>query len=302
MGLQDWSGTHTNFNSAIENHLSAFVANVMTVVSTYGFDGVDIDWEPLPDGFVHDATSAANMTTFAHALRTALGSKILTVAALNWDAGYWVTLCASLDRVNVMTYDLTGTWHAPNGLWYNAALYDNGADSAYNSWDGIKAVYLAAGVPAAKLGLGLPFYGWQWTGGVLASDPTQGISGPRQVFQAVNAPTGVQLDYNTILPLITGRNYTWDPLAVVPYINYLGNAPSADWYITYDNPQSIQTKVQYIIAQGLGGWVIWHLGADYVAGNPHPHPLLDAVQAGSAPTVLSASALGSGAVGVVYRA
>jgi hypothetical protein len=72
--------------------------------------------------------------------------------------------------------------------------------------------------------------------------------------------------------------------------------------LTYNNPQSIQAEVQYIIAQNLGGWIIWHLGADYLVGNPRPHPLLDAVQAGSAPAVLSASALSSGTVGSLYRA
>jgi hypothetical protein len=71
--------------------------------------------------------------------------------------------------------------------------------------------------------------------------------------------------------------------------------------LTYDNPQSGAAKVQYIIAQGLGGWIIWYLGADYVKGDPHQHPLLDAVQAGSAAAVPTASALSSGTVGSLYR-
>ncbi len=300
--------TQSNFNSAIENHLSAFVANIMTVVSTYGYDGVDIDWEVdggAYAGFIYDPTSSADMKTLASALRTALGSKILTVAATQADAAYWGTSHTPFDRIDVMTYGMTGLAYASSGggAWYSAAIYNKGADSIYDeALDSIRTSYLAAGVPASKLGLGLPFFGVQWSGGVLASDPTQGISGPRQAWQAGSPPTSTMLSYSSVLPLITQQNYTWDSSAMVPYINYLGSTPSTYRYITYDNPQSIQAKVQYTIAQGLGGWIIWHLGADYVATEPHPHPLLDAVQAGSAPAVLSASALSSGTVGRSYGA
>jgi chitinase len=283
-----------NFDSAVENYLSAFVSNIMTVVNTYGYDGVDIDWEPDSNGwgFVGDTTAAENMTALGSALRTALGSKLLITAALASDATYWGTAHSSFDRINVMTYDMGGGSFS----WYNSPLY------VWNSMDSARYHFLAAGVPASKLALGLAFYGWKWTGGVLDSDHNQGISGPTQVHQTGNAPTGVRIDYSDVLPLITQQNYTWDNVAVVPYINYLGSSPSTYWYLTYDNPQSIQAKVQYIIARNLGGWIIWHLGGDYVTGNPHPHPLLDAVQAGSAPAVLSTSALSSGTVGTLYSA
>jgi chitinase len=286
-------GLQGDFGQAIANQLSTFVANIMTVVNTYGYDGVDIDWELDYPGFAGDPTSAANMTTFAHALRTALGNRILTAAALDYEGSYWgsANAYASFDRINVMTYAMDGPAQGWD-LWYLSPLFsvppgfpNGGVGNWYLhfSLDYTKAQFLAAGVPAAKLGLGLAFYGGEWNGGVLASDPTQGISGPLQVWQAGQAPTGTSLNYNAIVPLITEQNYHWDPLAVVPYLSNPGT-PSTSWYLTYDNPQSIQAKVQYIIAQNLGGWIIWHLGADYVAGNSHPHPLLDAVQAGRSPS------------------
>jgi len=273
------NGPQTVFNQAIEDNLSVLVSNIMTVVNTYGYDGVDIDWEPVSTGgFDNDATSAADMKTFAQALRTALGSKLLTVAAMGADPVYWGSSAnASFDRIDVMTYDLCDT--EGSFPWYNSALFGSGKTAL----DYFKAEFLTAGVPAAKLNLGLAFFGIQDNGGVLASDPTQGISGPMQVWETGNAPTGTYVNYNAILQLITLQDYNWDPVAVVPYLSYPGT-PSTSWYLTYDNPQSIQAKVQYIIAQNLGGWIIWRLGTDYVAGNPHPHPLLDAVQAGRAPT------------------
>jgi hypothetical protein len=101
--------------------------------------------------------------------------------------------------------------------------------------------------------------------------------------------------------LITSANYNWDSPSVVPYLSNPGT-PETAWYLSYENPQSIQAKVQYIIAQNLGGWIIWDLWADYLPGDSHPQPLLDAVQVGSAPAVLSASAVSNGTVGRPYGA
>ena len=271
------NGPATNFDQAIGNHLSTLVTNIMTVVNTYGYDGVDIDWE----GEAFNGTqSGTDMINFAAALRTALGSKLLTVDADVWDWAYWGTAYASFDRISVMTYAWTCYANVP---WFTSPLYDQGDwYGACWSLDKAKSQFIAAGVPTAKLNLGLGFFGRQYSGGVLASNPTQGVSGPRQVWQTGSAPTSTLINYNSILPMVTPQNYNWDTLSVVPYLSYIGTTPPTSWYLTYDNPQSIQAKVRYIIAQNLGGWIIWDLGGDWIPGAARPHPLLDAVQAGSA--------------------
>jgi len=70
VGLQAWDAI--TYDQAIVNHLSTLVTSIMTVINTYGYDGVDIDWEP-DDGFVANPTSGANMIAFAQALRAASG-------------------------------------------------------------------------------------------------------------------------------------------------------------------------------------------------------------------------------------
>jgi chitinase len=261
-----------NFTDAITNHLSAFVTNIMTVVNTYGFDGVDIDWEG--GAFVVGTGDGVLMASWATAMRTALGgTKIMMAAVFANNGAYWAATHTPFDRINAMTYDCTGTSHG--FLWFNAPIYDQA--SGGTSLDNVRSAWLASGFPADKFGLGIPFYGHGWTGGVLDSDHAKGISGPREVWQTGKAPT---LDhvyrYGEVLPLIGGTNYVWDSAAVVPYLSSPGT-PATSWYLTYDNPGSIAAKTQYITAQGLGGWIIWYLGADYLAGNSHPQPLLDAV-------------------------
>ena len=293
--VQYYSGpATTNYHQAIAGHLATLVSSILTAVNTYGYDGVDLDWEPFDSG----GSDGTDMAALAPALRTALGNKILTTAAYWFDGPYWTANNTPFDRVNAMTYDLTGTYRTVHYGWYNSPLYDDGVLPSLNM---AVNYYLPAGFPAAKLGLGLPFYGWKWTGGVLASDPTQGISGPRQIWQTGQAPVGAQVKYRDILPMITQQNYNWDPGTTVPYLTFLGSTPASYGYVTYDNPQSIQAKVQYILSKKLGGWIMWALDGDYVSGDPHPHPLLDAVQQASAPVMVTGSTLSGGFAGTAYN-
>src|ERR1035438_7451198 len=41
-----WLGQSNNFQQAITTRLAVLVSNVANLVSAYGFDGVDIQWEP----------------------------------------------------------------------------------------------------------------------------------------------------------------------------------------------------------------------------------------------------------------
>jgi GH18 family chitinase len=424
---QIWSGPGTEIQQAVSSNLSALVTNIMTVVNTYGYDGVDIDWEPFVP-----STNGSAMTALAQALRTALGNKLLTVAVEPNVGAYWATNHTPFDRVNVMTYDLGGTGHAMPYLGFNSPLYDTVVSSLdqviTGSVQGI-AGYVPAGVPASKVGIGIPFYGAQWTGGAQSSNPSLGVSGPRQswvtwvpsnmpnvlpttdITQAAwekgfsstassattwltgssgsaelnyegvpvaantrytvsavvtgdghpgvtvgltvyssgwsslctcpgtvlsSFPTtlecefnsgsgttivmglgtygalsknvtitlaglavqrydsshqytidppapnaGTEIAYHDIAPIVAQYGSVWDSSGMVPYIGFPGT-PSTSWYLSYDDAQSVQAKVRYAINKNLGGWIIWHIGMDYMPGDPHPHPLLDAVQAGRA--------------------
>ncbi len=69
----------------------------------------------------------------------------------------------SVDFVNLMTYDFrVADPGAPAG--HHANLYPSPADPRSHSADGAVKDFLAAGVPASKLVLGVPFYGRAWEG------------------------------------------------------------------------------------------------------------------------------------------
>src|SRR5579863_6436394 len=137
--------------------LNTFVSNILAYVNQYGYDGVDLDWESNID----ISQYAALITT----LRSALGtSKLLTISAYG---GGGVTPRDAIvaagpdnfDQINMMTYDMD---LYAGYTWYVTALLqgpDNqtSIQQAYND-------FTSHGIPASKLGIGIPFYARHYTG------------------------------------------------------------------------------------------------------------------------------------------
>lgn len=251
-----WRGETTGFRSAVNKDLSGFAGHVLKVVDTYGFDGVDLDWEPF-----NSSADGKAMVDLMGVLRQRLGAKILTAAVIITDYRFWGSAHSRLDRVNVMTYDMTGTWDPY--AWHNSALFADTSDV----WSVDLAVqrYLSAGVPTEKLGIGIPFFGWEWTHG--------GISGPKQKWRT--KPELKQIAYHSFHSRISSETYRWDFEARVPF---LLNPPDAPGYLSYDNEESIAEKIRFAKRKGLGGWIIWALDQDYFPDRTPRHPLMTAVR------------------------
>ncbi len=233
-----------DYTNAVNLHRPALVANIMNIVNQYGYDGVDLDWEG----------GTVNVGQLANDLRVALGpTRSLTAAAIVTGYNYWGTVQSPFDRINVMTYDMYET--SPS-VWFNSALNGPATDAVW-SVELAKRRYLAGGVPASKLGIGLAFYGQYWPN---ITSPTQ------------PAPNPSQMRYTSIAPLVPQRQYSYDFLARVPTISQPG-------LISYDNEQSLTEKVQYVKNNALGGWVIWNINMGYFPSAPVKNPLLSAIAA-----------------------
>ena len=71
-------------------------------------------------------------------------------------------LAASLDWINLMSYDYHGSWERVAGL--NAPLRRDPADPAGTNVEASVKRLLENGIPARKITLGIPFYGKGWAG------------------------------------------------------------------------------------------------------------------------------------------
>ncbi len=281
-------GANTSFQGATTStNLPTFINNLTNFMSARGYDGIDVDWEPL------DASDAGQYTNFVNGLRAALNvvtpRPLLTapVASPPTPASLLASVQAQYDQINLMTYDLSGPY-AGWVTWFNSPIYDGGyrfpsTGGLVPSIDGMVSNLLAGGVAPGKLGVGIPFYGYIWSGGSGMS--TGGASQPRQSW--TTAPTVTTPDYNSIISTYYQSNlYHWDLSAQAAYLSIDNSGSSNDKFISFDDARACQSKVSYARNRHLGGVMIWELAQDHQPGQPDP--LLQAIkQALASPGVAS---------------
>jgi len=213
----------TNADGSINTAgITTFADSVVTFLRTYGFNGVDIDYEyPTsnndagnPLDFAQANARRAGLNRSYQALMKSLREKLDTAAAT--DGKYYMLTVAApasgwllrgeeayqatqyLDYINIMSYDLHGAWNKFVGP--NAALYDNGDDAeltaagVYGAYQNIGYLntdwayhYFRGAVQSGRINIGVPYYTRGFrnvTGG------TNGLWGT--AAKTANCPVGTQ--------------------------------------------------------------------------------------------------------------
>ncbi|MEU6840560.1 glycoside hydrolase family 18 chitinase [Streptomyces sp. NPDC046716] len=255
-----WSG---GFGQAAQNP-AAFADSCYKLVEDPRwadvFDGIDIDWEyPNACGLSCDTSGQDALKKLTTALRAKFGSSNLVTAAITADGSAggkiekndYAGAAQPLDWYNVMTYDFFGAWAAKGPTAPHSPLtsYSGIPQSGFTSADAI-AKLKAQGVPAAKLLLGIGFYGRGWTG-VTQKEPGGTATGPA----AGTYEQGIE-DYK-VLKTKCPSNGT---VAGTAYA-FCGS----DWW-SYDTPATIGSKMSWAKSQGLGGAFFWEFSGDTANG------------------------------------
>jgi chitinase len=244
------------------------------------FDGIDIDWEsPVTGGLTNGRPEDKhNFTLLLAELRSQLDDMgsinktryLLTIAAAGgpgMDQRYERDQIAQyLDWINLMTYDLHGTWDKLTN--FNAPLYQDANDPGDSSLnvDAVVQDYLDAGIPPDKLVMGVPFYGHAWESVGYTNDGLyQTSEGPKQ-----GRFEDGSLNYTEILTdYLPEYKRMWNTGSQVPWLYNINTAV----FVSYDDPQSITAKAGYAKDKHLAGIMIWELSQGNVE-------MLDAIQKG----------------------
>ncbi|MEA4987327.1 MAG: glycosyl hydrolase family 18 protein [Anaerovorax sp.] len=263
IGGWSWSG---KFSDAALNDASRtiFAQSCVDFMIKYGFYGVDLEWEyPVSGGLTSNSKrpeDKQNFTLLLQKLREKLDEQgtldnkhyLLTIAggaSSSYLNNIEITkLPQYIDYATIMTYDLHGTWdnytdlHAP--LFNNndsSPQYKGSVDSSVNAW-------INASFPSDKLILGIPFYGY------IYSSVNNSNNGLYQTYGGANS-----ISYQKI-----AENY----LNQDGFIRYFHSQSLVPWlfngstFISYEDPQSISYKTDYIKTKNLGGAMIWELSQD----------------------------------------
>lgn len=241
-----------------------FAASCVEFIAEQGLDGVDLDWEyPVSGGAagtVHRPEDRENLTKLLQELRTRLDRQgrrdgktySLTMAGA---AGSWylkqiepARAADLVDHIFLMGYDFHGTWEKYAD--FNAPLYAPSGASPQSRSSVARSVeaYLEAGVPAEKLVLGMPLYGYAYEG---VSSKGNGLystytSAKSVSYRAVKERYLASAAYRQ---LRHGE-------AKVPYLY------GKSTFVSYDDADSLAAKAALARDLGLGGIGFWELSQD----------------------------------------
>jgi chitinase len=252
------AGSGPAFEGAMQSAPSTFVTNLEALI-TLGYDGLDIDWEGGSLSVTDDQTM---QTQLIGALRTASPGILLTLTAAYEnensldDLSWYAAVAAQLDRINLMTYGMSGAWQGWES-WHSSPLHWNSNSSTPTGIDSSVSNYLAAHVPAAKLGIGSGFYGECYTSPVTA--PAQALGGSQ-----VKVSDGTMSYTNIMGSYYAASAYHYDSNAMVPYLTLSGSNAQGCTFVTYEDAMSLAAKNAWVKAQGLGGVIIWTISEGYI--------------------------------------
>jgi len=247
-------------------------------ILTYGFDGIDIDWEyPVEggDNIPHRPSDKENYVELVKLIRQKLNAQsardgktyLLTIAAAanqNYVNNINVPeMMKYLDWINLMTYDYHGGFDPQTN--HNAPLYLNPNDNTGSifSIDATVNAYLNAGARPEDLNLGLPFYGRGWINVNATPSTCLFHNGSPSTSMGLDRGTweGSTWDYWDIKQnYINQRGYVryWDDYAKCPYLF----SEQTKVFITYDDTESLGYKLNYLKSKNLGGAMFWEFSGD----------------------------------------
>jgi len=263
VGGWTWS---KNFSDAALTDTSrkAFAVSAVDIIRKYKLDGVDIDWE-YPglqgDSNVVRKEDEHNYTLMFKDLRRELdvleketgNKKLLTAATGGFKRFLQHTemgkVASYLNYINLMTYD-----YLQDSLGvavHHTNLFASDKYKTLNSADMAVSDYLAQGVPASKLVMGIAFYGRS----VIVKDSTHNGIGMKT---SGRIPGG---GYTRLKDSLLNRNgfiYYRDSSAKAPYLFNV----STKQFISFDDEWSVKNKCQYMVDHQMAGVMFWEYADD----------------------------------------
>lgn len=248
-------------NESIEEFLGSpeaqqtFLQSLDSLLLAYPINGVNLDIE-----YSGDAPPAlrAQYTQFVQRvsehLDTTYGDIQLSVdmygnaasKQMLWDVPAVEPL---VDYIIVMAYDFTTRGSLRSGA-VAPLLQESSSwkESVHVSLQDFLKV-----VPAEKILLGIPFYGYEW----------QTTSTEPNAFTLPN--TGATASYKRVKEMIANKSELgltehWDEQALTPFVTYTRDRKS--YTIYYENARSVAYKLEFVNQLDLAGIAIWSLGYD----------------------------------------
>lgn len=238
-GSQEFSGI-----AADPKRRVAFAKSCKQFVEHWHLDGVDIDWE-------HPTTpeEGTNYIKMLRTLREVLPSPRFLITTALPTGEYClknIDVCAAarlLDSLNLMAYDFNGPWTDVSGHHAQLLPQPGAQDAVYpalrNSCHRGVNYLTSRGFPAHKIIIGVPVYARSFVGARGIGQPFKGAA---------------ETDYNE-LPR------EWIQSASVDHnvaaASYVDHSAGGKGFVSFDVPETVRLKAEYVKKMGLGGLFYW---------------------------------------------
>jgi spore germination protein YaaH len=288
------------------------VADLVNLVVSNGYDGIDLDYEgfAFSDGRDSWAATRPSWTTFVTELGAALKAqgKLLSVTipppctmsgACGDDLGYWVYnlrgIAPAVDRIRIMAYD-----YSVNGIGPIAPM----------PWVRAIVQYSASIMDPAKLQIGVPTYGRAWTRKdgnqfrLTGTCPAPGTSAYRSLTAMVSV-TDREIPNVLATAGVKPEDVQWAEREQENWVYYDKKVNWTDssgaqqtctakrvmWWV---GPQAVLARTQLVGEFGLAGAAYWTIGGE----DPAQWPLIRSYAQSLAPATTDVTV--SGAPVVVF--
>ncbi len=223
------------FNNA--QRRAQFVQRILDEVDEYDLDGIDIDFEAMPD------SQREEFTAFIRELASGLHSrgKFLAVAihartsendgAPGAGAQDWYAIGQACDRFRIMTYDYHWRGGGPGPV---APIY----------WVEQVVEYAKTVVEPSKIIVGVPFYGYDWVGNDGAGVTWAEIQELKEIYEP---------KVNLLESDASGE-------VAESWFTY--RARDGQHTVWFASVRSLEAKLDLVADYDLGGIAIWRLGGE----------------------------------------
>lgn len=239
-----------------------YVEAVMALVEEYDYDGIDLDWE-YPDTNIEIAGFERLARRFRARLDELAATKqrdmLLTMAAaasprtLAWLSNEF--LLETMDWVNVMTYDYSGTWAEVAG--HHSPMFTPKGKEVLSTERTMNYLLEERTFPADRIALGIPLYG-----------KTFAVASPYESNQGAPKPRQAHYNYKQIASLANkpGWKRHWDNDTKNPWII----AAERPEIVCYDDAESAAIKGAWAEKHELRGVFFWQVDGDRLKDGSNP--------------------------------
>jgi GH18 family chitinase len=263
----------------------AFVKNLVDYMVAHDYDGIDVDWEGIADGataeqeqlekLILDLRKEANARERYQANPVIItfpgGNKNIKIDKVS---EHELRVAAMVDQYNIMSYGVG---------WFGQGWHSN----TFSPLTGATAkrpvsiastiqMFVDAGVPREKMGLGLGFYGEHYAPPF--TGPNQETDGDLSKWSVTDWKWSYTLLHK--LGYLNKGIYAWDAPTQTSYRVYPGGYTPAErpdtpsGYISYEEPATIAAKGAWALSnregEGAGGAVIWLVNYGTTDGVDNP--------------------------------